>query len=403
MNTLKNYYYILSLVFIVFQSCDSSSSDSDPTPAPTYDHFVSLDEAVNVSKLFVEFGAVEAGFEDFTDYIKYGVNLHQITYKTTYKGSEVTASGLLSIPDTDDALPLSMIHRGTIFSDQEAPSKNKLSGVYGLYGALGYISFTPDMLGFGSTKSILHPYYNYEYTGQTSIDMLKAVIEYLDNNNINYINDLYIAGYSQGGYSSVATLKYIEENNVNTGVDVIGVAAGAGGYDIKNVMEEILSEDTYPSPAYLSFVIQSYNVTNDWNNDESYYFKAPYAGTVTGLLDANKSQSQVNSALTTNLVNLFTESFLTDLREGTETQFITALTNNSVSDWTPQTPIRFYHSQNDEVVPYSNSVATVNTMKANGASDVEMIETQGSDHAEGAAYMILEALTWMKGLEAEVQ
>jgi len=61
------------------------------------------------------------------------------------------------------------------------------------------------------------------------------------------------------------------------------------------------------------------------------------------------------------------------------------LTENNVYDWTPQSPIRFYHGQDDPIVPYTNSVTAQSVMTANsaGASDVLVVDCPAipADHA----------------------
>jgi len=56
---------------------------------------------------------------------------------------------------------------------------------------------------------------------------------------------------------------------------------------------------------------------------------------------------------------------------------------NSVHAWAPQTPVRLVQCQGDDVIPFVISQITEATMKAMGATDVELVPvepTLGLDH-----------------------
>ncbi|MEH0154355.1 lipase family protein [Limibacter armeniacum] len=399
MNYTKNIWILLLLLAPFFQSC---SDDDGDDPQPINEKLVSYEKAQVISETFAEQAAQIAGYGDFTEFIENDTDVYAIIYKTTYQGNEIQASGLVSVPKLSDPSPLIMVHRGTIFSDTETPSENPLSP-YALFGTLGYISFTPDLIGFGASKDVFHPYFEYEHTVDASLDMLVAVKELLNELEITYDPTLFITGYSQGGYSAMATLKGMEDSSDDFGVEIGGVAAGAGGYDINKVMDEIVMEDTYSSPGFLTFVVQSYHETYNWDTPYSEYFNEPYAQRIAGgLLEGANTQEEVNAQLSTELDTLFTAAFLAAVREGTEEQVSGAMATNSVADWAPQSPLRLYHSPNDESVPYASSTFTYDLMVSNGAEDIDFKEIGGDNHADAAAYMLLEGYLWIESRRAEL-
>ena len=72
-----------------------------------------------------------------------------------------------------------------------------------------------------------------------------------------YNNQLFIAGYSEGGYATMATVKEIEENYNDINITMSFPMAGA--YDLSGTMVELmLSEEVYPDPFYLPFFIPPY-------------------------------------------------------------------------------------------------------------------------------------------------
>lgn len=74
-------------------------------------------------------------------------------------------------------------------------------------------------------------------------------------------NQLFLAGYSEGGYATLATQKTIEENYQNE-LTVTASAFGAGAYDMLGTAKELLDSNnpaalTYP--AYVAFVLKAYD------------------------------------------------------------------------------------------------------------------------------------------------
>jgi len=43
---------------------------------------------------------------------------------------------------------------------------------------------------------------------------------------------------------------------------------------------------------------------------------------------------------------------------------------SSVHDWKPNLPVRLYHGQDDQTVPYASALSTLQTMQARGVSDL---------------------------------
>lgn len=379
------------------------STDDEPAPSPKTDQFLlSSSEIVSLSQSqllqFVQLG----GFSDFSDFITNGIEVYRVTYQTTYREEKIEASGLVVIPDdTSQPIPLLSAQHGTIFSNAAAPSEFSIvNGVSGfeLFSAAGFISIIPDFIGYGSSKEILHPYYNFKHTGGAIIDMILAAKEFLDRQSIPYNNKLFLAGYSEGGYATVAAQKAIEADP-DLGLSVTAVAAGAGGYDIVGVMENILDRDNYDSPAYLTFITYAAITTNQWNRPLTDFFQEPYASNIPGLLDGSLSQSEVNSALTENTSELFNPDLLIELRKGTNNILADELALNSVHDWTPKAPLRLYHSAADNIIPIGNSKNTANLMNSNGASDVTFIEVGGNSHGAAVLPMLENAIPWFISLK----
>src|SRR5690606_3789760 len=164
------------------------------------------------------------------------------------------------------------LQHGTTFRKEDAPSVSEQFTGLEYFAAVGYIAIMPDYIGFGASSDIFHPYYDKKHAASAVIDMIHSVKEFLNEKNILYTEQLFLAGYSEGGYVTLAAAKEIEENP-NHGLTITAVAAGAGGYDLLNMLESITSHSYYSYPAYLAYVLMSYNNTYQWNKPMSYFFQ----------------------------------------------------------------------------------------------------------------------------------
>ena len=200
----------LLLVLIVLYGC----SEDDPLPADPLvedEFFVSSEELLTLSVSEIQTVMQLTGFGEFVELVENGFTVHRVVYNTTFREADITASGLVVIPDgITGPFPLLSAHHGTIFSHDEAPSEFSLSnGLTGfeLFSAAGFVSIIPDYLGYGESKEILHPYYNFRYTASAILDMISATREFLDNQAVSFNDKLFLVGYSEGGYATLAAQK----------------------------------------------------------------------------------------------------------------------------------------------------------------------------------------------------
>ena len=181
----------------------------------------------------------------------FGYRAIKIVYTTVDQaGNEVNASGLIVIPTTDENYPISTPyqaaivseHHGTLFDDQEAPSNLELTNgqpdndMATLYSSIyGYITVMPDYIGFGESVNQPHPYILQQGSANASLDMLKAATTYLDQQQIGYNGKLYLSGYSEGGYVTMALAKTMQTETVE-GLELTAVAPMAGPYDVEQTV-----------------------------------------------------------------------------------------------------------------------------------------------------------------------
>lgn len=335
----------------------------------------------------------------FQFFVRYGVRAYRLEYTTTNTdGTKTKASGAVLIPvGASPALPLLSMQHGTIQDDSDAPSNfGPGSEVYtlgSLFASQGYIIAAPDYIGYGASKNLPHTYEHRSGLATASLDMLRATREFLVENNVNWNNRLFVAGYSEGGFATMALQKKIEEETGNE-FNLVASSCGAGAYDKPAFMRQIVNERSSGLASInrlYVWVLLTYDRTYGLNRPMTYYFKEPYAARVA----AQGKDVDINVSLNTT----FTDQFKQAINDGTDAGFLKAVQDNDVHDWKPRTPTRLYHGDADDTVLYLNSQNTYEAMQKRGAADVRLETLRGANHASGIIGFITGTYSFFGGVQ----
>lgn len=392
--------YVLFYIIVITSCKKQSSKEEIPEEIAGKEFFVSATPAGNFSKAELQQAATVNGYGNYLPLIQYDVDFFRFIYHTTFKGNQIEASGLLCIPKNLPAAPaLLSAQHGTMFSDAEAPSNFPASFTgFELFAATGFVTVIPDFIGYGISKDIVHPYYDMQSAGTSVVDMIKAAKYYLKKNNTTINDKLFLLGYSEGGYVTLAAQREIE-TNANHHLSLTAAAAGAGGYDLSGMLSQVATVDSYTNPSFLALLIHGYNTTYNWNRPFTDFFAQPYAAKFPGLLDGTKDGDQIDSELTNSPSLLFCSKFYGDLIKPTaEIAFKAKLAENSFPGWYPKSPLRLYHGTADAAVFFSTSQATFNRFKAADATKTAFFPIPDGTHQTSVAPMMLNALPWMLAL-----
>jgi pimeloyl-ACP methyl ester carboxylesterase len=394
----RNLAYLLLFVFVI-TGCKKDIQGDPVTPAP--DLFVSASSLGTFPRATIQAFAISAGLGSYTALIKYDVEFFKLIYNTTYKGKPIQASGLLAIPKNVPVMPsLLSAQHGTMFKNTDVPSNfpAAFSG-FELFAAGGFVTIIPDFIGYGVSQNIPHPYYDQLHSGLAVVDMIKATKSYLSKQSIAISNRLFLFGYSEGGYVTMAAQKEIETNPAHN-LTLTAAAEGAGGYDLTGILSAITANPRYEAPSYLALLIRGYNSTYDWNRPYTDFFQQPYADRIPNLLNGTKTRGEVDVQLTNSPTALFTPTFYANLLNANgETALKQKLTENSFLNWVPKSPTRLYHGTADEAVFYQTTVNTFNKFKAAGATNVEFFTIQNGTHESSVQPMIENVLPWIQSLD----
>jgi len=383
-------YFLAFLLIIELCACnggeDTSLANGGESVGTGRGSLISsiLIESMSCNEIQIEIDAIQG----FNVTSIYDVHVYKIVYATVdVDGKAVHASGVVAVPQKNNLpSPLLSYQHGTIFLDCDAPSvlcqnnqyNERYFAIY--YASQGYIVAAADYLGYGNTNNTIHPYHHADTLASAAVDLLAATKKYLSNSNVVFNNQLFLAGYSEGGYATLATQRTIEEN-YQSEFTVTASAPGAGAFDIFGTAEELLDTNspaplTYP--AYVAFVLKAYDTIYNWNS-VSNIFQPPYDNTVNSVFNGAKNGDAINLQLTADINQLFTAAFLADFNSrpippGTDaTQVEAALHVNNISNWVPQALTYLYHGVDDKTVPYSNAQTAYDFMVVqNGANNVTL-------------------------------
>ena len=361
---------IASIAMFIAVGCGGSTDPGELKVEKVKGGELIADVPANVLKAkLIEKGVAEKNTTVF------GFKAYKISYTTTDdKGKSVKASGVMIVPTSDNAdaqtvqkleymqaKGLAMVEdcHGTIFSNDEAPSvsiENSASaeGVGVIYSSLsGFVTLQPDYIGFGDSKEHYQAYLLKKSSANSVVDFTKAAIKFAEANNISIAQtkDIYLAGYSQGGYVALAALKKFETEHFN----IIMATPMSGPYLLDPIAKTVLNSNTIKVPSFMAATAYSYAKTYDKKVTE--LIQEPYASKLPSLFNGSLARPEIDKELTSKIKGtngLFTDSIVTNY-EGS--WFQKKLQTNSVVDFTPKTPVEMLHCLGDDIIDYRISQA----------------------------------------------
>ncbi|MCB1096140.1 MAG: SUMF1/EgtB/PvdO family nonheme iron enzyme [Verrucomicrobiae bacterium] len=348
-----------------------------------------------------------AGHSYPTDEVRWGVDIFKIVYETVDPfGFSITASGALLVPSsTDEMLPLMSWQHGTEIYKGSPPSArdsvpseaNSYYHELGIFFASsGYVTAMPDYIGLGDSPG-LHPYLHAATEASAVVDLLRAVRTFCGDNGIRLNDQLFLAGYSQGGHATVAAHREIEQHH-HEEFTVTSSAPMAGPYDMSASLRYLLSTPDYPTPLFFAYVLAAWMPIYELGETLEEFFAPTFDQRLVPKLDGNATFDDVHAAMAVDVATALDPSFLQNIRSHSEHAFWQAAGFNSPLDWAPVAPMRLFHCSGDEAVPFANAEAAKGAYESNGACCVEIIDPSpaGSNWTHSDCYRpsIIAAKAW---------
>lgn len=379
---MKKWWGLVLWIFVV-----SCKEDKDPDVAPRLVSATQVGEIKKTEVLALAGAALGENASFLSGFLKHDVRLYKVTYSTTSTdGRSIEASGALVVPVGATGSSLVSIQHGTLFNESDAPSyfKSGTESLLGIVmGASGYITALPDYVGYGASKGEPHPYEHAAGLAVPAADFLFAVREKIKEEGWAWNNQVMLAGYSAGGYATLATQKLLEEQYPRE-FSIKASSCGAGAYNKSLLLDEFITRPTAGqvnhNRSYI-WVLQTYNRIYGFNKPMSYFFKEPYASAIQKDGPGVSISGSFNTLLHPDFVQRYTS--------GGEPEIRAAFKENDLIDWKTGILTLLTHGDADTYVPYVNATSALAGMQKAGSSQVSLNTVKGGTHESAIQEFIL--------------
>lgn len=340
---------------------------------------------------------------------RYNIDVYQVIYKTPYKhlDSLVNVSGIVVFPKgTPCPNSLACYAHGTFTRRDEVPSYNGPERPIGFFfgGIGGVVTAMPDELGLGDCDSsvIIHPYHNAFHSGYASVNIIRAARQLANILNFPLNGEVALTGYSQGGYTTMATAKLIQEK-FSSEFNIVALAPMSGAYDLKVTMtNQMLSRDTFATPSYLPYLLLGYHSISPLLQQKfpnpAEMFKPPYDSILPPMYySKNFTTGQINAFCDYVPRNMIKDSVLDEFVNDMNHPFRTALAENDLLGWAPQKPVKIAYCTKDEQVNYLNAIRADSAWRANGAPNIEIENFGNLSHGDCVQPALTAAALYLLG------
>ena len=270
-------------------------------------------------------------------------------------GSPLTLSGKLLIPAEGPVKNMIIVSHYTIGANYEAPSET--FPMEGIWAAKGYAVVIADYIGFGVTAGRIHPYMHVESTARSVVDMALAVKPYLKHiGREPESEEVILAGYSQGGATTVAVMDMIQDN-YKEDFPIKKVYAGGGPYDLAATYDTSMEWDQTGIPCAIPMIVQGINVGEDLGLKMEDFFRPDLLAHYDEWINSKDfTVKEINAKINaTSLHEIMTEAGR-DKSSPETARLYQSLLSNSVLNFAPHAPMFIFHSTQDQTVPFVNAL-----------------------------------------------
>ena len=302
----------------------------------------------------------------------YTVDVYDVTYYTQWHdGSQIKASGLYFVPRNvkKGAAELVYNHGTRVWKGR----RKKLGGeeYFCLAMAMdGYAVALPDYIGLGHGDKF-HLYQVASSLAQASVDMLLAVREINQDCDVKTNGQLFLSGYSEGGYAAMATDKLIQDKYAGQ-LHVTAASPMSGAYDMTGVEGKVMFK-SYTEPHYLPYLLGSYNeVYNIVGPNVNIIYKPPYDTLIPQISNFKHNLDDVVDLLPPVPADMLKDTFVQMYLNDPNFPLIQKVRENNLYDWKPESPMQLCYCDSDEQVTPLNAFVAYDKMKENGAKHVTL-------------------------------
>ena len=345
--------------------------------------------------------------EIFPDYMNYVFNYPSVDPF----GNPCTLSGTITVDKSliEDNKPYNGIllyNHFTIYATTQAPSRGAVEFPTGA-AFTNFIVVAPDYYGFGITEKKPQAYCISRANGRASLDAYLAAKRLIEDLKVKKRDDFIIAGYSEGGQTTMAVLREISERHPE--IKVKRAFAGDGPYDI-NSMYDAITKGTTEMPSTVCNVLYAYNYFFNLGYDIHDYLKDPVAKNFNEwfLSKQYKRMALDEELIKTKKTSEICTAAVLDNNSALSRRFKEAFSKDALtSGWTPRSDfdVMLFHDTKDDVVPVENFYAMSKFLKDNGIKTQEFVGEYSSEttkeagitnHEVSAVTFFLRVIEWIR-------
>ena len=317
-------------------------------------------------------------FPDYMNYVFTYPSFDPYGKPCTLSGTITVNKALLSEDKPFNGILL--FNHFTIYATTQAPSRGAVEFPTGA-AFTDFIIVAPDYYGFGITEKEPQAYCISRINGRNSLDAYLAAKRLIDDLKVKKGNDFVIAGYSEGGQTTMAVLREIAERHSE--IKVKRAFAGAGPYDINSMYDAIANGYT-EMPSTVCNLLYAYNHYFHLGFDIHDYLKDPVASHFDEwfLSKKNKRMALDLELIKTKKTSDFCTDAVLDNGSSLSRRFKAAFSEDALTGgWTPRSDfdIMLFHDTDDDVVPVENFYAMSKFLKDHGIKTEEFVDRYSSE------------------------
>jgi len=333
------------------------------------------------------------------------VKMYRVTYNSVIpeQGNRpILASGLLALPDTPgSSFPMVSYEHGTVYEREQVPSFPEQSPETELmlaqFAGQGYILIGADYFGMGISKE-KEGYMVKGSHQQATYDMLIASRAVLAQMQIRSPK-LFLAGWSQGGFVTMAMLEKLEA----TGVPVDAAATASAPVDAYAAFSGFLDFPRKNDADWITtiFILSAFSFEN--------YYNQP--GLARALLteDSYETARRAYERMPVDVTKVPTDLHKLIKPEYFDSQYFTnseygkLLAQTQAYRWVIKSPVRNYYGETDEAISLGVGQMVRNYQMAmgNGNTQVEAVSTGKTSHRGTYATAVPQWKVWFDSKAAQ--
>lgn len=325
-------------------------------------------------------------------------HIYRVTYWSRLGNQPVKLSGIVSIPARKSPRGVVVWMHGTNddrATSVSAPSLNEGILLSGAFAGAGYLYVAPDLPGLGVSVRA-QTYLHNPSTIAATLDFLRAAETFAADAGRAWPNDVYVAGFSQGGQGTAVVSRELERLD-RPDWRLRASAAVAGAYDLRSIsFPSALKGRSTGHALYLTLLARSYADAYDH----------PVRGLLTNeaadISDAyalGKGVAAASARLPSDPRKLFRPEFLASYDAGQPHWFLDAMQDNSITSWAPRSPYRAYYGEADVDVPPADSITFVKRAQALGGK-ATAVPVGAVDHFGSLGLAVPKIRQWFDEISA---